>query len=132
MTLRPYGPGEIPVEHNIHDRSRHRLAAEQGIPPERVDVVLNAVALRRFHPRPPLPPAPARAPFRHGLIDLLVLAALAWYVGEMPTCPQCRWRVLWRGVVRSWRRFDGVVITSTFHARCWRRFPQYKRVSTDD
>lgn len=40
---------------------RHRLVSEHGIPPERVDVVLNAVDLSRFAPREPLPPRPQRA-----------------------------------------------------------------------
>jgi len=41
--------------------TRERLVSEQGIPPERVEVVLNFVDLERFRPRPPLPPKPARA-----------------------------------------------------------------------
>ena len=45
----------------VDDTCRHRLVAEHGIAPERVDVVLNAVDLRRFRPRTPLPPQPARA-----------------------------------------------------------------------
>ena len=45
----------------VDDTCRHRLVAEHGIPPERVDVVLNAVELKRFRPRTPLPPRPARA-----------------------------------------------------------------------
>ena len=38
-----------------------RLVLEGGIPPERTRLVLNAVDLRRFRPRPPLPPRPERA-----------------------------------------------------------------------
>jgi len=45
----------------VDDTCRHRLVAEHGIPPERVDVVLNAVDLRRFRPRAPLPLRPSRA-----------------------------------------------------------------------
>lgn len=45
----------------VDDTCRHRLVAEHGIPPERVDVVLNAVELRRFRPRASLPPRPSRA-----------------------------------------------------------------------
>ena len=41
--------------------TRERLVSEQGIPPERVEVVLNFVDLDRFRPRPPLPPKPRRA-----------------------------------------------------------------------
>ncbi|HEY2290805.1 MAG TPA: glycosyltransferase family 4 protein [Thermoanaerobaculia bacterium] len=41
--------------------TRERLVSEQGIPPERVEVVLNFVDLDRFRPRPPLPPQPRRA-----------------------------------------------------------------------
>jgi hypothetical protein len=41
--------------------TRERLVSERGIPPERVEVVLNFVDLERFRPRPPLPPKPARA-----------------------------------------------------------------------
>lgn len=40
---------------------RDRLVAEHGIPPDRVEVVLNAVDLSRFLPRPPLPSRPTRA-----------------------------------------------------------------------
>jgi hypothetical protein len=45
----------------VDDTCRHRLVAEHGIPPDRVDVVLNAVDLQRFRPRAPLPVRPARA-----------------------------------------------------------------------
>lgn len=45
----------------VDDSCRHRLVAEHGIPPERVEVVLNAVDLRRFAPRAPLPLRPERA-----------------------------------------------------------------------
>ena len=41
--------------------TRERLVSEAGIPPERVEVVLNFVDLVRFQPRGPLPPAPRRA-----------------------------------------------------------------------
>ena len=41
--------------------TRERLVSEQGIPPERVEVVLNFVDLDRFRPRPPLPAKPRRA-----------------------------------------------------------------------
>jgi len=41
--------------------TRERLVSEAGIPPERVEVVLNFVDLARFQPRGPLPPAPRRA-----------------------------------------------------------------------
>src|SRR4051794_6996870 len=41
--------------------TRERLVSEEGIPPERVEVVLNFVDLDRFRPRPPLPPKPRRA-----------------------------------------------------------------------
>src|SRR5262249_60745838 len=44
----------------VDDTCRDRLVAEHGVPPDRVDVVLNAVDLDRFRPRPPLPPRPAR------------------------------------------------------------------------
>ena len=40
---------------------RDRLLYEEGIPEERVRVVLNAVDLNRFRPRPPLPVRPTRA-----------------------------------------------------------------------
>lgn len=45
----------------VDDTCRDRLVSEHGLPPERVDVVLNAVDLQRFRPRPPLPSRPARA-----------------------------------------------------------------------
>jgi hypothetical protein len=41
--------------------TRERLVSEAGIPPERVEVVLNFVDLERFQPRPPLPAKPRRA-----------------------------------------------------------------------
>lgn len=41
--------------------TRERLVSERGIPPERVEVVLNFVDLDRFQPRPPLPAKPQRA-----------------------------------------------------------------------
>lgn len=41
--------------------TRERLVSESGIPPERVEVVLNFVDLDRFRPRPPLPERPRRA-----------------------------------------------------------------------
>jgi hypothetical protein len=41
--------------------TRERLVSEAGIPPERVEVVLNFVDLERFQPRPPLPAQPQRA-----------------------------------------------------------------------
>jgi glycosyltransferase involved in cell wall biosynthesis len=41
--------------------TRERLVSEQGIPPERVEVILNFVDLARFRPRPPLPSTPRRA-----------------------------------------------------------------------
>jgi hypothetical protein len=45
----------------VDDTCRDRLVAEHGVPPERVEVVLNAVDLRRFRPRPPLPSRARRA-----------------------------------------------------------------------
>lgn len=45
----------------VDDTCRHRLVAEHGVPPDRVEVILNAVELRHFRPRPPLPPRPQRA-----------------------------------------------------------------------
>jgi glycosyl transferase family 4 len=41
--------------------TRERLVSEHGIPPERVEVVLNFVDLDRFQPRTPLPAKPRRA-----------------------------------------------------------------------
>ena len=45
----------------VDDTGRDRLVSEQGVPPERVRVVLNAVDLDRFRPRAPLPARPGRA-----------------------------------------------------------------------
>jgi len=45
----------------VDDTNRDRLASEAGVPPERIGVVLNAVDLTRFQPRPPLPTRPERA-----------------------------------------------------------------------
>lgn len=45
----------------VDDTCADRLLLREGIPPERLSVLLNAVDLQRFRPRPPLPPAPRRA-----------------------------------------------------------------------
>jgi hypothetical protein len=45
----------------VDDTCRHRLVSEHGLPPDRIDVVLNAVDLSRFRPRRPLPARPTRA-----------------------------------------------------------------------
>jgi len=45
----------------VDERCRKRIAAVAAIAPERIAVVLNAVDLKRFRPRPPLPDRPARA-----------------------------------------------------------------------
>lgn len=45
----------------VDDTCRHRLVAEHGIAPDRVEVLLNAVDLQRFRPRAPLPESPRRA-----------------------------------------------------------------------
>lgn len=45
----------------VDDTCRDRLALEHGVGPERLRVLLNAVDLERFRPRPPLPARPARA-----------------------------------------------------------------------
>ena len=45
----------------IDERCRRRIAAVAAIAPERIAVVLNAVDLKRFRPRPSLPERPARA-----------------------------------------------------------------------
>ncbi|HEX3556492.1 MAG TPA: glycosyltransferase [Thermoanaerobaculia bacterium] len=47
----------VAVDHT----TRERLVSASGIPPERVEVILNFVDLARFRPRSPLPPAPRRA-----------------------------------------------------------------------
>ncbi|HYN22734.1 MAG TPA: glycosyltransferase [Thermoanaerobaculia bacterium] len=47
----------VAVDHT----TRERLVSERGIPPERVEVVLNFVDLARFRPRGPLPSTPRRA-----------------------------------------------------------------------
>src|SRR5262245_54151961 len=60
----PDRPVSFPRMHRylaVDETCRDRLVAEHGVAPERVDVVLNAVDLDRFRPRPPLPPRPARA-----------------------------------------------------------------------
>jgi glycosyl transferase family 4 len=45
----------------VDHTTRERLVSEAGIPPEKVEVVLNFVDLARFQPRQPLPPKPRRA-----------------------------------------------------------------------
>ena len=45
----------------VDDTCRDRLLSEHGVAPDRVEVVLNAVDLARFTPRPPLPERPAKA-----------------------------------------------------------------------
>lgn len=47
----------VAVDHTCRDR----LVCEQGIPEERVRLLFNFVDLKRFSPRPPLPPRPQRA-----------------------------------------------------------------------
>lgn len=45
----------------VDDTCLDRLVSESGIREERVSVILNAVDLEQFRPRPPLPEKPARA-----------------------------------------------------------------------
>jgi glycosyltransferase involved in cell wall biosynthesis len=45
----------------VDDVCRDRLVREEGVRPERVELVLNFVDLARFQPRPGLPTRPARA-----------------------------------------------------------------------
>jgi hypothetical protein len=45
----------------VDDVCRDRLVCENGVPMERVEVLLNFVDLKRFGPRPPLPLRPRRA-----------------------------------------------------------------------
>jgi glycosyltransferase involved in cell wall biosynthesis len=45
----------------VDDTCAERLTLEEGIPADRVDVLLNFVDLNRFAPRPPLPARPRRA-----------------------------------------------------------------------
>jgi glycosyltransferase involved in cell wall biosynthesis len=59
---------ELPLEHPsirkyvaVDDVCLDRLVREEGIPPARVERVLNFVDLERFRQRPPLPAKPARA-----------------------------------------------------------------------
>jgi hypothetical protein len=47
----------VAVDHTCRDR----LIFEHGIPEDRIHVLLNAVNLRQFQPRAPLPPRPTRA-----------------------------------------------------------------------
>jgi glycosyltransferase involved in cell wall biosynthesis len=44
----------------IDDRCRKRLEGVPEVPKQRIDVILNAVDLERFRPRPPLPATPKR------------------------------------------------------------------------
>lgn len=55
--LHPRVVSYVAVDHTCYDR----LVFESGISEERVRVLLNAVDLRRFKPRGPLPPHPQRA-----------------------------------------------------------------------
>jgi len=45
----------------VDELCRDRVTAENGVPDDRVRVLLNAVDLERFQPRPPLPERPRRA-----------------------------------------------------------------------
>ena len=57
--------------------NRDQLELEHGIPPERIRLLLNAVDLERYVPRPPLPPRPRRAlVFSNSAADGDHLAAL--------------------------------------------------------
>ena len=55
----------VAVDDTVHDR----LVLESGIPPERVEVLLNFVDLARFKPRGPLPSRPSRALVFSNLAD---------------------------------------------------------------
>jgi glycosyltransferase involved in cell wall biosynthesis len=59
---------ELPLRHPsvrkyvaVDEVCLDRLVREEGIPPERTEVLLNFVDLERFRPRAPLPPTPTRA-----------------------------------------------------------------------
>jgi hypothetical protein len=59
---------ELPLRHPsvrryvaVDEVCRDRLLLEEGVAPDRVDVVLNFVDRSRFRPRSPLPPRPSRA-----------------------------------------------------------------------
>jgi hypothetical protein len=45
----------------VDENCRDRMVCEYGVPRDRARVMANAVDLRRFQPRPPLPPRPRRA-----------------------------------------------------------------------
>lgn len=45
----------------VDELCRERLVSENGVPPERVELIENFVDLERFRPRDPLPARPARA-----------------------------------------------------------------------
>src|ERR1700687_658353 len=45
----------------VDELCRERLIAEGGIPPDRIELILNFFDKSRFPPRPPLPPSPPRA-----------------------------------------------------------------------
>ena len=61
-------PQEVPPRHPrilryvaVDRLRRERLVSEEGVPPDRVELIPNFVDLARFRPRPPLPARPRRA-----------------------------------------------------------------------
>lgn len=61
-------PQEVPPRHPrilryvaVDRLRRERLVSEEGVPPERVELISNFVDLARFRPRPPLPERPRKA-----------------------------------------------------------------------
>lgn len=61
----------------VDDTCRDRLACENGVPEERISVILNSVDLESFLPRAPLPAKPARAlVFSNGASESTYLGAV--------------------------------------------------------
>jgi hypothetical protein len=61
----------------VDDTCRDRLACENGVPEERISVILNSVDLESFLPRPPLPEKPSRAlVFSNGASESTYLGAV--------------------------------------------------------
>jgi hypothetical protein len=61
----------------VDDTCRDRLACENGVPEERISVILNSVDLKSFLPRSPLPEKPSRAlVFSNGASESTYLGAV--------------------------------------------------------
>ena len=61
----------------VDENCRDRMVCEYGLPADRTRIMANSIDLRRFAPRGPLPPRPARAlVFSHGATEYTYVPAI--------------------------------------------------------